>query len=402
MKKLLFSISLGLAISATSFAQESEPTLIVTLKNGLTAEYRLSRIESLTFGQSSNEAGEPTSGPYSVGDYWSDGTNHGVVVTVDETGENGTIAAMQDAPQDLAWSIVWDITNANDENDGIPNMVTVAAIDPDYTDYPAFKYCADLGEGWYLPAQKELQHLREVLAKTQPTFLSHGGEEINTEAIYWSSTEADQFMDAMAFGADMDFPGMFGIQKDGLCPVRAFRKFGRTSTIGYQVGDLYQQDGVTGIVCEISEDGTHGKIIALKDVAMQGRINAIWDQRANNDNYYQIGASSMTDGEINMQAALANDPTLASLICFRLCADLGEGWYLPAMDEMLSVAANKDMLNTALRANEGSALDSGEYWTSTEGIENPVERAVSVKISDGSTFDYRKYFYLRVRPMKKF
>lgn len=128
----------------------------------------------------------------------------------------------------------------------------------------------------------------------------------------------------------------------------------------------------------------------------------MWDKRANADEYVKIEASSLDDGEANMVAARANDPELANLTAFRLCAEMGEGWYLPAFNEMKAVAENKSSLNTALKANGGTALDNNDYWTSTEGTENALERAKALNVKNGEPFDYRKYFYNLVRPMKKF
>lgn len=51
-----------------------------------------------------------------------------------------------------------DNTNAS-LDDGTKNMAVVAAVDPGYENHPAFKYCADMGEGWYLPARREVKAL---------------------------------------------------------------------------------------------------------------------------------------------------------------------------------------------------------------------------------------------------
>lgn len=570
MKKIIYTL-IALATSLASIAQTSGKALLVTLKDGTTKEYRLSDIDNLSFREASLPVADPTSGPYAVGDFYSDGTNQGIVVTVDATGSYGTIAAVTDMPQPLCFSTVYDITYASDEEYGPANMATVAAIQPGYEDYPAFKACAAVGQGWYLPAQKELQNLRKNLEAVNATLEERGFPVIPASTTYWSSTEADQYMDAMAFTALMDMPGMFAVQKQELAQVRAFREFGDKPQPNFTVGNLYDVDGkkgiiywvadddsyariislteadtqwgelgvkigasstesgernmkaavkadgtlaslpaflscaslgegwflpstaeleviasmkavinsslasnsatpladeyywsstehsadgansaisllmtdasslassknvdrkvraisyvgnrpsetetfavgdpyydgdkVVGIVCEVNEEGTHGRVIALANVKEVGRINAMWDKRANSDNYVELGASSLDDGEANMEAARANDPELANLTAFRLCAEMGEGWYLPACNEMKAVAENKDALNTALRANGGSALDNNDYWTSTEGTENALERAKSVNVKNGSEFDYRKYFYNLVRPMRKF
>lgn len=571
MKKYIYTL-LALSAAAAAVAQTPNKSLVVTLKDGSTARYNLAEIEHLTFGEPAIPMGEPTTGPYAVGDFWCDGSNQGVVVTVDKNGSYGTIAALTDMSEELAWSTVEDITNAYDELYGPANMATIAAIDPTYKDYPAFKAAASLGDGWYLPAQKELQTMRGNLTAINATLTTRNLPAIETSAIYWSSTEADQYMDAMAFTASMNMPGMFAIQKTQRTKVRAFREFGEKPVPKYTVGTLCNEDGKTGIVYWVSDDGNnarmisltesktawgklgtetgansdfdgednlktvrgidatladhpafkacadlgdgwylpsskelanisaaytminqalkanggtelspayhwtsteysydapnsawtlsmtdgstlvssktaerlvraiaylgerpvqetvyavgdpyreadeivgivyevtdggkHGKIVALSNVAEKDRSNAMWDKRANvNDNYVLINASSLDDGMANMEAARANDPDLANFTALSLCAEKGAGWYIGAVNEMKALYAVKDAINTALKANGGRAFDTTEYWTSTEGSEDPTVRVTSLNFKNGDIFDYRKYFYMYVRPIKKF
>lgn len=570
MKRIAYTL-VAVMVAILAFAATPK-TLIVTLNNGATASFELSEIANLTFGDAPIPVAPATTGPYAVGDFYSDGISQGIVVTVDPKGNYGTMVALTEFPDKLAWSTVYDITNANDTEDGRLNMATVAAIDPEYENYPAFQACADLGAEWYLPAQKELQHLRNVLDKVNPTLESHGFEAIDSETEYWSSSEADSFMDAMAFTADMGFPGMIGQQKQLLFKVRAFSPFGTVPEPNFTVGKIYEKDGVkgliywvsdddsyariisleetkaaygpigtaigarstsdgeknlkaakaadatlasypafkacadmgdvwylpslqelkeiaasakglnefltsagatpltygyywsstefsadaensavavsltdsgelgssktverlsraiaivgdrpeapesfcigdlfyegtelVGIVFEVSEDGQHGKILALTNEQQAGRVdNAIWDKRNTTP---LIGASSTTDGEENMLAARTADPELSNLPAFAVCAAKGDGWYLPALDEMTAIANLKGTLNPLLTANGGKAIATGnndEYWTSTESPRDTPERVYSVKPADASNFDYRKYFYLKVRPIKKF
>lgn len=112
-----------------------------------------------------------------VGDYfyidgtWStdlDGGNTciGVIFQVNADGRSGKIVSLNEA-SGLAWATagttyVTQATNANDPADGTKNMATIKNLDPDYSDFPAFQWCADKGEGgltWYLPATYELQDL---------------------------------------------------------------------------------------------------------------------------------------------------------------------------------------------------------------------------------------------------
>lgn len=517
-------------------------------------------------------AADFTSGPYDVGDYYFDGMSEGVVVEVDPTGSKGKLIAMHDAGGALAWGPDNVITSALDEDYGVPNMSVIAALDPSYEAYPAFRACAEWGDGWYLPAQKEMQGVRDVLDKVNSTLGWQGGSEISKESLYWSSTEADSYSDATAFAADMSLPGMFGIVKTEPLKVRAFKEFGEIPDARYKVGDMCEESGkkgvvfwvskdgsyakilslaennlqwgavgsatgaideyngennlgaveaadaslesypafrscteqgegwylpalneltsisrmtaalnnvlsangspvlqsayywsstelgadaansaqcvsladgsllssskniarnvravayvgdrpveektyavgdpfeindeiVVGIVCAVTDGGKHGTVIALNDVAEEGRINAMWDYRANEDNYILLGASDTDDGRVNMEKAKANDSGLANMPAFQLCDATGAGWYLGAVNEVKSLYENKGLLDAALEANGGSALDADDYWTSTEGAESPTERAVSVSLKDGTTSDYRKFLYLRVRPMMRF
>ncbi|MDE6778514.1 MAG: DUF1566 domain-containing protein, partial [Alistipes sp.] len=519
-----------------------------------------------------------TSAPYKVGDYYFDGESEGVVVTVDPTGSAGKIISMHDMAEPLAWSTDTNtITEAWDEEDGTVNMAAVALVDESYAAYPAFKACAALGEGWYLPAQKELQGVRSVLSAVNETLSWNGGEAI-AEVMYWSSTEAYEFRDAMAYSADMGFPGMFGYEKNIAMPVRAFKAFGEIPEAKYKVGTLCEENGmrgiviwaarddsyakilslaestaawgpvnaevgaadeydgeknlaavksadasladypafkacteqgdgwylpsvaelraiakmtaalnteiakaggtplqngyywssteyaadaansaqcvsmsgsdlvsskaaernvravayvgdkpiearkytvgepyelggeVVGVVFAVTDDGVHGKVVALKNVFEKGRINAMWDRRANASpaNYVELGLTDEDDGAANMAKARENDPTFESLIAYQVCAALGEGWYIGAKNEMLALYGVKTEIDTALKANGGSALDNNDYWTSTEGVNTDgdlsrsAERQLSVNMKDGSTFEYRKYFYNLVRPIRAF
>ena len=95
----------------------------------------------------------------------------------------------------LAWSTVYEQTDAADMNDGSKNMEKVQNMEKWETNYPAFKWCAEYGQGWYLPAYTELEQIyanREAInaalsAKGYKTLvLEHTGP---TKSWYWSSTE---------------------------------------------------------------------------------------------------------------------------------------------------------------------------------------------------------------------
>ncbi len=148
---------------------------------------------------------------YKVGDYYNDGTKEGVVFWVDESGKHGKIVSMQQS-EELPWAVdkgfgtffnksnpfkqeVW----ARKETYGLYNMQVIMKIDDWRMKYPAFAWCADLGESWYLPAIEELKLLllnELVHDAVNKTLESRGATKLfnNGElAWYWSSTEYGQF-----------------------------------------------------------------------------------------------------------------------------------------------------------------------------------------------------------------
>lgn len=134
----------------------------------------------------------PNSGIYKVGDYYNKNGKKGVVFWVDETGQHGKILSLKESVSALAWALDNSLIGANDWSDGANNMAVVKRIADWQSKYPAFEWCADLGEGWYLPAIEELklfaidQSVRDAVNITltkRGTKLAHSGSS------YWSSTE---------------------------------------------------------------------------------------------------------------------------------------------------------------------------------------------------------------------
>ncbi len=133
---------------------------------------------------------------YRVGSYYNDGKKEGVVFWVDKTGKHGKIVSLTESSSRLMWSsdsAEWGrLIGADDENNGANNMAVVKQISDWQSKYPAFKWCADLGEGWYLPAIEELElfTLNSAVYDAVNQTLAIKGEKINS-TWYWSSTEYD-------------------------------------------------------------------------------------------------------------------------------------------------------------------------------------------------------------------
>lgn len=152
------------------------------------------KTESVPPAASGSVASEPALSlpkTYKVGDYYHENGKEGIVFEVDAAGRHGKIMALHDLPDQLSWCTkeeCGNIIGAFDEQDGMKNMEVVRRIPGWREKYPVFAACAVLGEGWYLPAKKELEKLcenRDYLSAQAEKF---GGSPF-VETLYWSSSE---------------------------------------------------------------------------------------------------------------------------------------------------------------------------------------------------------------------
>ena len=220
----------------------------VTIKNVLEGEHTL----KLLYDNRSNEqriavngsslvfmvhiATATTSAPYKVGDYYNDGTKEGVIFEVTADGKHGKIVSMTQSRGELQWSYSAEQKRrigADSKSDGAYNMAKVKAVANWQEKYPAFKWCADLGEGWYLPSIKELKKFtldNAVHDAVNRTLTSKGGEKLfnrGDRGWYWSSTESDDRYSGMfcAWYVSMYYGSTSGNIKRNYYCVRAVSAF---------------------------------------------------------------------------------------------------------------------------------------------------------------------------------
>ena len=101
----------------------------------------------------------------SVGDIIDINGVKGIVFQVDETGSHGTamsISCLRGVGD--SWcsdgKLAKRMPQTSDENDGYQNTLSVldfAKSNNALSKFPVFKWCAELGEGWYVPSLKELE-----------------------------------------------------------------------------------------------------------------------------------------------------------------------------------------------------------------------------------------------------
>lgn len=136
----------------------------------------------------------------------------------------------------------------------------------------------------------------------------------------------------------------------------------------YKVGDFYDENGKRGVVFEVSADGKHGKIVSFNETELT------WANEEFDSYREKIGAYSKTDGAVNMAVVQCIPNWRKKYPAFAWCADLGEGWYLPAIDELKAIYDIRNILN----------VKSRWYWSSTENKEYGFY-AWDVDMGDGYT-----------------
>ena len=112
-------------------------------------------------GGAENTSKPTTSAPYEVGDYYNESGKEGIVIEVDQDGNNGKIISLRQSSSPLQWAS--DVAEQNRlvgtiyMSGGVENLAKIVKIPNWKEKYPAFKWCFDYGKGWYLPALQEVE-----------------------------------------------------------------------------------------------------------------------------------------------------------------------------------------------------------------------------------------------------
>ena len=134
---------------------------------------------------------------YKVGDYYNVNGKEGVVFEVWNDGLNGKIVSLDQTS--LPWCTYEQFKKnieigASSETDGYINTLFIINRE-DCKEYPAFVWCREHGDEWYMPTIEEVklivfnQAVRNAVNKTLKRL---GATELYTPEIYhyyWSSTE---------------------------------------------------------------------------------------------------------------------------------------------------------------------------------------------------------------------
>ena len=162
-----------------------------------------------------------TPSPYPIGALVTKNGATGIVFYFDDT---VTKIVSVEGPTILSWdrSFVHVNTGAIDQNNGANNMATIKGISDWKGRYPAFSWCSDHGEGWYLPAINELKAIYNNRAAINATLEANGYASLGTD-YYWSSTEDINYECAL----ELNFRNgnLLGLTKNNTRNVRAVLAF---------------------------------------------------------------------------------------------------------------------------------------------------------------------------------
>lgn len=172
----------------------------------------------------------------------------------------------------------------------------------------------------------------------------------------------------------------------------------------YRVGDYYYDGKKQGVVFEVSADGRHGKIVSLTESTEM----FVWCTKEMEDVY--VGASDIENGANNMAAVKRIEGWRNKYRAFAWCDQLGEGWYLPAIEELKKFTLHKEInakVNETLKSRGCQPIGSHEpnkngwYWSSSES-EDVKFCAWYVGMDDGDASNLSKGSSSYVRAVSVF
>ena len=330
-----------------------------------------------------------SSDSYNIGDLV---TINGVQGIVFQTSPVVKIVSVEETM--VKWSTEHHTTKANDQKDGRANMATIKSIAGWQTKYPAFSWCTNIGDGWYLPAFDEVKTI--FVHKEKINSAIPAGKIIISNSL-WSSTES-----SIAQASYTIAKGIYNNQSKKLtCSVRAVYIMdggATTSNKVYKVGDYYNENGKEGVVFEVSADGHHGKIVDLK--LSDARCWACTNTKI------LIGADSKTDGKYNMAKVTSIANWSDNYHAFEWCKLRGTGWYMPSIEELKALLLNdnvRNAVNATLAAKGGIKIESRHcYWSSTESNQSGLIGAWYVDMTNGKASSSSKDMFYFVRAIATF
>ena len=173
-----------------------------------THSFRARYQEEITGASINVDAYDPNwEGKYEPGMLYNENGVKGVIFAIKEHKASGTMFCyvMSMDEEDLPWS--HEQVDLRYANSAWGAWITEDIFHPgrdnrDINNYPAFKWCVEHGDGWFLPSQEEMEWMWDAVSGGQHKFeaptvaeynkvLTENGGEPLQETFYWSSTGLD-------------------------------------------------------------------------------------------------------------------------------------------------------------------------------------------------------------------
>ena len=133
----------------------------------------------------------PADEGYKVGDYYCDSVKEGIVFEVYDGGKHGKIVSLDEGTAKWAVrALAHRATDATSSNNGMVNLNEIKNLSNWETNYPAFAWCASLGDGWYLPSRDELLLIYENRVAVNNGLVEKGRNKMS-QTFHWSSSEME-------------------------------------------------------------------------------------------------------------------------------------------------------------------------------------------------------------------
>lgn len=185
----------------------------------------------------------------------------------------------------------------------------------------------------------------------------------------------------------------------------------------YKVGDYYEENGVKGIVYAFAEiakyNDSYTEIVGYDKYCYLFSMDQVYIEWSTEN--VQCNAMNPKDGAKNMISIAYQDSTYAKYPAAKWCADHGEGWYLPASNELhmmwdaisggnhIFTDPTVTAFNKTLTDNGGQPIEETFYWTSNEVSESQAEvvcfsegKGVCLEILKSDKFDVRAVYKFKV------
>lgn len=180
----------------------------------------------------------------------------------------------------------------------------------------------------------------------------------------------------------------------------------------YKVGDLYDGNGVKGVVFKVSDDGLHGLLVSLDEAMLP------WSLFRKGD-LCTVGASDSADGRANMEAVARyiaeKGLSWDDFPAFKWCREQGEGWYLPSIDELLVLGNSfnggtrvhydrqaRNRFNDALKEHGGKRMDRLVYYFSSTELNEKEAHTTHMDMKPPYVVEIPKYNKFLVRAVHAF